>query len=518
MPRLFIFLISVLSIELLFAQKFDAELLNQETRISIKNNRLTETQTYEIRINNRSGEIYATISLPFSGMDKISGIEGYIKDNQGNTVRKLKKNDITEKSAFSDFSFYEDRFVKEFTLKHDSYPYTLVYSYQLQRDEFIYVAYWMPVISNKVPTLKASMWVELPNDYPVTIDEHLTREAKTTSKESNITYSWSTSYKEPIKAELFSPAMINYLPRVIIVPQDFKYETDGSFNTWASYGDWQNKLLSTIGELPEREKGRVFSLVTNMNDPVEKIRTLYHYLQDETRYINISTETGGLKPHSAFYVAENKYGDCKALTNYFKSILDLVEIPSYYTNVRAGDPIRKLNRELPSQQYNHVILYVPLSEDTLWLDCTSKTPFNYLGTFTQNREVFIVEKTESYLSRTPALSAKDVLETRKVNYVFKSPGEPIAQFDIRYRGDQYENLFYASRSLRETSLERYIRNHQIEDGYELIEFQITEAPRDSAVIQISYIAIPDNVYKEYGTENLIKLLPFSIPEFEKPGT
>jgi len=518
MIRLLIILFSILPLTTLFAQKYEAELVNTVTHISIKNGKLVKTVTVEIKINNRAGEKYTRVSIPFSSMEKVSGIEGYIKDNQGEIVRKLKKNDITERSFISDFSFYEDHFIKEFTLKHNNYPYTVVYSYQVQEDEFIYVDYWLPVIDIKVPTLQASLTVEVPNDYKMAIREQFVGHYKTSSYESKIKYTWNASFNEVIEPETFSPPMLNYLPSVVIVPQEFNYETDGSFSTWKSYGDWQYQLLEDIEELPESEKTKIYTLIRGMDHPVDKIKTLYHYLQDETRYINISIETGGLKPHSAAYVAKNKYGDCKALTNYFKSVLNTIGIPSYYTKVWAGDPIRSIDKSMPSQQSNHVILYVPIESDTLWLDCTSDGPFNYLGTFSQNREVFIIEKNNSHLAWTPAFSPNEVLETRRIKFFPDNINGLKAQFENTYKGGQYESLFSASHAMSESRKLSFIRDHFVEKGFELLDFNLKEAPRDSAVIHLSYSAGSDNIYKDYGNETLIKILPFSIPEFEKPGT
>ena len=70
------------------------------------------------------------------------------------------------------------------------------------------------------------------------------------------------------------------------------------------------------------------------------------------------------------------YGDCKALTNYTKTLLDAVDVESYYTVVYGGKRIRNIDKEFSATEGNHVILCLPNEEDYIWLECTSqKTPF-----------------------------------------------------------------------------------------------------------------------------------------------
>ena len=218
-----------------------------------------------------------------------------------------------------------------------------------------------------------------------------------------IKFQWKASYTDIIKNEEYSPSISNFLPNVKIVPIEFKYDILGSFKDWISFGNWQYELLQGLNELPDNEKNRIQALIKNIDDDKEKIRTLYHYLQDETRYINVTIETGGLKPYSASYVSQNKFGDCKALTNYFKSVLDNIQIPAYYTKVYAGSPILEIDKNFPSQQSNHIILYIPLKDEDIWLDCTSDGAFNYLGTFTQNRNALVISKDNSRFVKTPNL-------------------------------------------------------------------------------------------------------------------
>lgn len=514
----FLLLIGFISFQLLsFSQAYDAELIFQETNIEIRNNKLTKDLHYEIKINNRAGEKYTTITIPFSKLSNVFDIEAYIKDSNGRIVKKLKKKEIIERSSISDFSFYEDDFVKEFTLKHNVYPYTIGYSYQVRQNEFLYIDYWIPVIDEKIPTLTASLKVSLPLNYGIAYKNQYVKDPLIDTLENVISYQWRTSYTDIINPEVYSPPVSSLLPSVAIVPKEFNFDKNGSFKDWISYGNWQYELLQGLNELPVNEKSKINSITKNIEGDKNIIKTLYHYLQDETRYINITIETGGLKPYPATYVVQNKYGDCKALTNYFKSMLDYLEIPSYYTKVYAGSPIKEIDKNFPSQQFNHVILYIPQKEEDIWLDCTSDGAFNYLGTFTQNRDAFIINNNNSHLTKTPILKPIEVLNTRKIEITY-GPENATAKFKNTYKGDSYETILQLERNYNEAEKSKIIRNYIVADGFQLTDYQILKPNRDSVKIELSYDATSQNIYKHYGKDIIISNIAFSLPDFEQPTT
>ncbi|HET7733353.1 MAG TPA: DUF3857 domain-containing protein [Paludibacter sp.] len=491
-------------------------LVNYRTDLLVRNNKLYTNRSYELLINNRKGEEYAEVSIPYSKMNKVSKVEAFIKDKNGNVVKNLKPGDIEERSMMADFSFYEDNFVKEFTLVHNVYPYTLCYKFQQQEDAFFYIDNWTPIINRDIPTINATLTLDVPRDYKIAFSQQFVDNFEVDTLEKSIKYMWKGSYSKQITPEIYAPEISCLKPMVRIVPDKFKYDQEGMNSSWKTYGNWEYRLIEGLNELPENEKRQIDDLIEGVKNDNEKVKILYHYLQDETRYINISIETGGMKPYPATYVAINKYGDCKALSNYFKSVLSYVGIPSFYTNVYAGDLIKNIDLNFPSMQFNHVILCVPFPKDTLWLDCTSNGPFNYLGTFTQNRDAFLISSANSTFIRTPALLKQDVLEIRKVHINSDSLSGAISNFRNTYKGKNYENLFSLSSLTSESKTSQVIRNNFIENDFDLINYKLMPVHRDSASIVLNYTAKADKLFRKYGKDMLIRIIPFSIPAFKEP--
>jgi hypothetical protein len=498
----------------IFAQKQNAELAYLETHISVKNGKLYKKSLYKIRIYNRAGEKYTKVRIPYSGIRKIKKIEASIEDWSGKTIKKLKKSNIIDKSAISNISFYEDHFVKEFTLKHNSYPYLLNYSYEVQFDEFLHIANWYPIVDSEIPTKTAKLIIEHPNDYKILKNVQFVENYKSESIENIKKHTWTSSYENVLKEEEYAPSIYTLIPNVLIVPEKFIYGLEGSFVNWKEFGDWECNLSKGLNDLPTKEKAALISKVQNIEDKKEKIKHLFHYLQDKTRYINVSVGIGGMKPYPASYVAQNKYGDCKALSNYFKSVLEHFNIKSYLVDVYAGDQVRDIDENFPAQQFNHVILCVPSANDTLWIDCTSDLAFNYLGTFTQNREVLLVKNGESKIVRTPPLQLTDVLESRMIKISSDESFNAIADFTATYRGDKYELFHYVYKNYNETQKKRIIREYLVDDGFELEKYEIIKGNRDSTKIEFNYSAKSNKIYMKYGNELVVKPIPVSLPKLE----
>lgn len=501
----------------LSGQNKNAELLNYETSISVKNGKLCKTELVEIRIITREGEKYTNVTIPYSKITTVSGIDAYILDQGGNKVKTLKKSDIINKSDIADGSFFEDSFVSEFSLNYNILPYTLCYTYKTEADEFMHIDYWQPVLSANIPTLKATLSLAVPADFRFAWRERLCSSFLADTLSAIKRYRWTASYGNLISSEIFSPPPETLLPAVIIAPEKFRYNISGSQGTWTAFGNWCAGMTDNLEDLPAMDIFKAQTLTSGANDTIEKIKILYHYLQDAVRYINISIKTGGMKPYPASYVAQNKYGDCKALSNYFRALLDASGIKSFYTLVKCDYPIDKTDKTFPSQQFDHVIVSIPVAHDTLFLDATGKMAFGYTGTFIQNRDAFIVSKEQSRFACIPGLSINDVLETRKIFISASVTGSISCSVSHCFRGEKYEALASLQHEYNATEKERALHDYLSSDGFEMIKCNMPPFGRDSREIWVYYSGRYDKLFKVYGNDQIISLPPSGMPKFEDPS-
>ena len=137
------FILPLITAQNLYSQKVNAEIIKYEINCNISSdNILTKETSIIIQINNRAGEDLTKISIPYSENVPVTILIAQLQSPSGNIIRKLKKKEITIKSDISYGALYEDDFKKTFTLKHNTYPYQIVYCYKKTYKEFFNIVYW----------------------------------------------------------------------------------------------------------------------------------------------------------------------------------------------------------------------------------------------------------------------------------------------------------------------------------------------------------------------------------------
>ncbi len=133
-------------------------------------------------------------------------------------------------------------------------------------------------------------------------------------------------------------------------------------------------------------------------------------MQHKTRYVSVQLGIGGWSPVPALDVDQKAYGDCKALVNYTKSLLEVADVPSDFTVVYGGEH-KDIDENLVGLQGNHAILMVPIQKDTFWLECTSqKVPFGFIGGFTDDRKVFVIRSDTGFITKTKSYGTNLILQ------------------------------------------------------------------------------------------------------------
>ncbi len=260
-----------------------------------------------------------------------------------------------------------------------------------------------------------------------------------------------------ISSEPFAPPVTERAPCVLLAPGQFRIGNySGAFNTWDDLGRFIGWLMKDRDILTDETVNRLKEMTNDCTDRRSKIKTIYSYMQNRTRYIGVQIGIGGWQPIPADYVDRKGYGDCKGLVNYARAMLKSIGIPSVYCLVNAGNHLSEEVPDFPDNIFNHVILCVPDGRDSLWLECTSSTiPFGFLGSFTQNRYALLVTENGGIVTRTPSYSVTDNSSVRKSGILLDSLGNVTVAMTTTNRCMQGEGLTAASESSPDEQRNRF---------------------------------------------------------------
>jgi len=294
-------------------------------------------------------------------------------------------------------------------------------------------------------------------------------------QEGNQVYSWSFSNVPLIRDEPATRNAAEYFPSIHPVPVEVNYGgVYGSFRTWKDVGEWIWGMVEDKRDFSPETKTEIKQVINDCGNDREIVEKLYRYMQDKVRYVNISIGLGGFEPIEAQRVHDVSYGDCKALTNYMASMLDLAGINSVYTLVRAGSSPAAIETEYPSQQFNHVILMVPLEEDSIWLECTSqRLPPGYLGTFTDDRTVLYITEDGGELGRSPSFRIEENYTSSNTHITIDEQLNAVIKRDRRFAGNYFNSKYSTILNQDDTEQKRSIQSSLGLSGFNLVDFNYT---------------------------------------------
>lgn len=430
---------------------------------------------YALTVLNEDGAGYAVFQERYDGLRQIRNIEGRLLDATGRELRSVKNKDVKDLSAISGISIYEDDRVKQHSFDYHVYPHTVVYEVTIRFNHSFYFEPWMPQDGPGVAVEESRFTLVSPEGYQVrTKAFHYADAPEVHTSDGKRTQVYVLKNKKAIYKPYAAPPWYELTTTLFLGPTDFNMGgMDGKMDSWRSLGQFQYRLNEGLNGLPDAVKEEVAKRCSGVATTREKIATLYDYLQQNTRYISVQLGIGGWKPFDAAYVAKNRYGDCKALSNFMYSLLEAAGIPAHYALIRAGRDrdARQMLEDFPSNQFNHAVLCVPTGADTTWLECTSQTdPFGYMGSFTGNRKALLVTPQGGALVATPRYGIAENLQERTIRGKLDPSGNLTATVNTRYTGIQQDSKEDLARSSdRRQVLEQLNEEYDL-PSYEVLNF------------------------------------------------
>ena len=415
-----------------------------------------------VTVLNKLGNDNAELVFHYDKSNHIKRIKVYIYNALGVEIKDISKREFKDYSAADGISLFNDGRLKYYEYTPISYPYTIYYEYQYESSNTAFIERWIPIDSYNQSVQQSIFKITYPSDLKMQKVEKNFKNYKIKKDSSATTLAYKISNAIAVNYEERSPSFYHIAPVVKLAFNKFHLEgVDGMANNWDEFSKWvYNNLIVSRTEIPEATKIKVRELVKGIDDPVEKAKVIYEYVQNKTRYISVQVGIGGWMPMRAEDVDRLSYGDCKALTNYTKSLMDAVGIESYYTLLYAGKQREDISDKIVSVQGNHAFLHIPSKKKDIWLECTSQTvPFGYQGTFSDDRDVLVITPNGGKLKHTGVYNDMDSFQKTIANYTVNVDGSIESEIEISSGGIQYDNHFRLEKKSKR-DIEEYYK-----DGY-----------------------------------------------------
>ncbi len=349
------------------------------------------------------GAPLASFVCSCSKNDKLTRFKGLVTDATGRVIRKLKESEL-QKTEYSQYLAIDDyKMFLDYT--PPVYPVTISYEWTIEsHDNLLEFPRFCPQSDYDITVKKASYRLKVPKDMNVryALQQLDTQVAVSDMSAYTQLFAVDVSDMPMLRYEPYGRPFRERMPMICFAPTDFVYYgTKGSLATWNDYGQWEYSLINGLDALPENVCQELHQLTDTMKTDREKVEALYKRLEKTTRYVAILLGIGGQKPAPAASVCKSGYGDCKGLSNYMRAMLKAVGIDSHYTTISTTN-----RRFLPGfasvGQMNHVILQVPLANDTLWLECTNpQLPMGYVHDDIAGHDAIEISKQGGRLVRLP---------------------------------------------------------------------------------------------------------------------
>jgi transglutaminase-like putative cysteine protease len=415
-----------------------------QTEINIlKRDKMVIKKKQVITILNEYGMRYFDAGESFSKSQSVNAIEAHIYDVGGKELKKFKKKDFKEQSLSRGAYVMDDKLLSlDYTPV--AYPFTLVYTSEIETTNTAFIPQWSPVAGSLASTEKSTIKITYPQDLGFKYKGYNFNGPIPGETAGANTVSFTAESLPAMKIEDYQPALYKIKPFVLFGLEKFHLEgVDGEAQSWEAFGKWMyDVLLTGTDELTPETQEKIKTLTAGETDPLKKAQIVYEYVQSKTRYVLVALGIGGWKPMLAKDVDRLGYGDCKALTNYTRALLKAVGVDSYYTVIYGDSDSRDMREDFVSMQGNHIILAIPNNGKYVWLECTSQSlPFGFQGDFTDNRLALLVKPEGGQIVRTGVYEPKGNSQNTTGNYTVTETGAISAELHIASRGLQYDSRY-----------------------------------------------------------------------------
>jgi hypothetical protein len=174
-----------------------------------------------------------------------------------------------------------------------------------------------------------------------------------------------------------------------------------------------SQIVSTVENDSSVFMDKLKTIIAGKNTDLEKIESVFYWVQDNIRYVAFEDGIAGFKPDACQNVFNNRFGDCKGMANLLKNMLTSLGYDARLTWI--GTKHLNYDYSIPSIMVdNHMICTVILNGKKYYLDGTeSFIGIDDYADRIQGRQVMVQNGANYFIDTIPDLPTERNLHLRK---------------------------------------------------------------------------------------------------------
>lgn len=232
---------------------------------------------------------------------------------------------------------------------------------------------------------------------------HIKKTVEYDAKHDQDIYTYTSGSLPARVGEKNAPGASYVYPHLLILSKyaDLKTGRVNYFNKTDDLYAWYHSLVKEIGDDETVLKAKALDITKGISTDTGKITAVYHWMQDNIRYIAFEDGIAGFKPEKAQSVLQHKYGDCKGMANLTRGLLKALGYDARLCWI--GTDHIAYDYSIPSLAVdNHMICALNYKGKRYFLDATE----TYIGLDEyaqriQGRQVMIEDGDKYILDRVP---------------------------------------------------------------------------------------------------------------------
>jgi hypothetical protein len=411
--------------------KTDAVLLYSDQAVIVQSVDKIKTHVRLVyKILRPSGRDYGMAAVSFNPHRKITGLRGWCIPVQGKDY-EVKDKEAVEVALpkIAGSELISD--VKEKRLQIPAPDPGSVVGYEYEEDEQPMVLQDVWMFQREIPGRELHYSLQLPSGWEYKASWINSAEIKPTPGGNNH-WEWVMNDVKGIRKEAEMPPIEGVAGQMIVSFFPPGGASRNGFTGWLEMGNWYSNLTNGRRDASPEITQQVAALTASARTPLDKMKALAQFVQNDIRYVAIELGIGGWQPHAASEVFVHRYGDCKDKATLLSSMLSQVGIESFYVVINSERGY--VTPEVPANVggFNHVVLAIKLPANVSDLSLVATIQHPRLGTllyFDPTNELTPLGEIGGYLQANYGL-----LVTSEGGELVELPRQPSAMNSIHRSG------------------------------------------------------------------------------------